>query len=120
LYGYLLLASRILEEPAEFSGPWNFGPGQNASRTTRELAEGMIREWGSGCITEDKNSSSFYETGILALNISKAADFLGWEPQLSFDRSVSITASWYKAQHEDADMKGYTEMQISEYEGLLQ
>jgi CDP-glucose 4,6-dehydratase len=96
LRGYLTLGACLLEDPAAYSGSWNFGPRTNSIRTVRDLATSIIERWGSGAIREAA-TPGVHETTILHLNCDKANQRLRWNPVWDFDRTVEETVRWYKS-----------------------
>ena len=113
LSGYLLLASKILENPKIYSGAWNFGPLQDAVATVGEVAEKVVKYYGKGewkdvsgvtAATFEHNKaksnlhveSALHEAKLLTLNIDKALSVLGWKPKLSIDEAVKLTVDYYK------------------------
>ncbi len=116
LYGYLILAEKMLQQPSEFCGAWNFGPENKEDHTVGDLAEKIAGLWGSGTITERKENPVKHEANTLRLDISKARNSLGWKPALGFDKAVRMTVSWYKAQSQGEDMVRFSLNQIDEFE----
>ncbi|RZD16235.1 MAG: CDP-glucose 4,6-dehydratase [Candidatus Acididesulfobacter guangdongensis] len=114
LYGYLLLASVINEDPSKYSGAWNFGPSADAADsaiTVKELVEKVIKYYGKGVWKDvskrgSRESSAFdaksesephkHEAKLLNLNINKAVSVLGWKPKLNADEAVKLTVDYYK------------------------
>jgi CDP-glucose 4,6-dehydratase len=98
LSGYLLLASKMYLEGNRYAGAWNFGPDHSSITTVRQLVEKLLKYWGSGKYTDlsEDSRQELHETGILLLNISKAAHLLNWRPVLSLDEALEYTANWYK------------------------
>ena len=104
LWGYLLLAARLLESPDTFSGAWNFGPRASDQITVLELAEHFIDVWGSGTIqTPHIEKQAPHESHLLNLNVDKAAFTLKWKPVLDSSSAIDWTAHWYKFWHEHID-----------------
>ena len=48
LSGYLLLASRMMEEPGNYCEAWNFGPNDSSMKTVGEVAGLAVKHWGEG------------------------------------------------------------------------
>lgn len=119
LYGYLLLASRMLNDKTSYSEAWNFGPSGSESHSVSELVDKIILAWGGQGIPLYRQSSDKIEANILRLDISKSRKRLGWEPRLSFDESVRMTADWYRAQQEGMDLRHFTLRQIDFYENIV-
>ena len=119
LYGYLLLAGKLFEDPAGYMGAWNFGPRAECCISVSEVVEEMIRFWGFGTWTQPAGDSdgSKHEMNVLKLNSDKACSLLGWRGALDIDTAIEMTAKWYKNfyQRNDADMYDYCVAQIAEY-----
>lgn len=96
VFAYLLLGARLLDQPKQFSGAWNFGPRLEANRTVGELAEEVIRNWGSGEIRIDRPANAPHEAGLLQLNCDKAQHLLGWQAAWDFREAVATTVEWYR------------------------
>jgi len=96
LSGYLLLAQRLLESSARFSGAWNFGPLAADQITVKELAQRFISAWGSGKISiPGVQGKAPHEAHLLHLNIDKAVAELDWHPALDSSTAIDWTANWY-------------------------
>lgn len=119
LYGYLLLAGRMLNDKISYSEAWNFGPPGSESHSVAELVDKITMYWGGPGINFHRQSSVNHEANILRLDISKARNRLGWEPRLSFDQSVRMTTDWYRAQQESMDLRQFTLQQINFYESIM-
>ncbi len=121
LGGYLRLAS-ILSQDLELHGEaFNFGPPAQQNHSVIELVKEMSLSWSEVRWEESKSKSSeFYESGLLKLNCDKALHYLDWYAVLSFQETVALTASWYKAYYEDpTSIRLITDKQISEYSNRL-
>lgn len=115
LSGYLLLASRIYENPKSFGGAYNFGPDSGEMHTVKDLAEELIAVWGAGDIKITKKEDDPKEAGLLHLNCDKAHHDLGWHPKWGFKKTVEQTAQWYKTVNEGENAGSITRQQIIEY-----
>lgn len=103
LSGYLLLAARLLENPAGFSEAWNFGPLPHQLFSVRQVADAFLRHLGKGEWKDVSDPSQLHEAGLLMLDISKAVHRLGWKPVLNFEQMIRFTAEWYaSAPRQDA------------------
>jgi CDP-glucose 4,6-dehydratase len=96
LSGYLMLAAEIYNEPKKYSGAWNFGPRGESIRTVQDLAERIVKLWGSGEVQANIQTGAPHEAKLLHLNCDKAQQILRWHPRWDFDRAVDETAYWYK------------------------
>jgi CDP-glucose 4,6-dehydratase len=100
LSGYLWLAvclraPKVVDQTAEaLAGPFNFGPGTDASRSVQELVEVLMKHCG-GSWTDGSQTCAPHEAGQLQLNTDRAAALLGWHPVWDFERIVLETARWY-------------------------
>ncbi len=96
LSGYLLVAKKLAEDGAKYSGAWNFGPGSDSSITVSEMVEKVIMYWGGGSWNHLKNEQGLHEANLLGLDISKAMRLLRWTPSWDIDKVVEKTVQWYK------------------------
>lgn len=115
LYGYLKLAAALYDEPAKFSGSWNFGPTVHSLKTVEEVALRFIQLWGHGEIQISADPPGFNEARTLHLNSEKAYRALNWEPTWNLDRALEATVEWYQASSESRDMREVTRRQIADF-----
>ena len=117
LSGYLRLASRQLAEPARHAEAWNFGPAIGEERTSGEVAERVVRAWGSGSwVSPAADPSAPHEAGLLHLDSGKALDRLQWRPAYGVDAAIDQTVAWYRAARERGfDAAAFTRRQIADY-----
>lgn len=77
LYGYMVVASKMMEDPVQYSSGWNFGPKKELFSTVGNLTEILLSLSGSESkieITEDHES---VEKKFLAINSDRAERVLG-------------------------------------------
>jgi CDP-glucose 4,6-dehydratase len=115
LSGYLLLASRLIDDPAGYGGPWNFGPDDRDIRTVEHLARTVTELWGSGSVKHHAADPLRHETRLLQLNCDKARRRLGWTPAWAFDRAITETVGWYRDVHSGASAHDVTLRQVRDY-----
>lgn len=96
LGGYMLLAKKMWESPAEYCEGWNFGPRAESISTVWEVASRVIENYGSGSLRDLSDPGALHEAKLLMLDISKAKFRLGWEPRMNIDRTVALTTDWYR------------------------
>ena len=96
LSGYLLLASKMYEEPQKFCGAWNFGPNQDSIITVGEIADMIVAKWGSGSWLDRSNQDEPHEANLLGLDISKAKTYLKWSSVWDTETTIEKTVEWYK------------------------
>jgi CDP-glucose 4,6-dehydratase len=112
LRGYLLLASKLYQNPKKYTGAWNFGPDEASIVTVGELVDKLVNKWGSGEWIDTSNNNEPHEAKLLKLDISKARHHLNWEPKLSFEKTIDLVVDWYQNDNVDYD---FDVEQIKEY-----
>jgi CDP-glucose 4,6-dehydratase len=124
LSGYLLLAARQLEEPAAFADGFNFGPYPSGNLTVGEVADLVVRHWGSGRWEhrlppgEAEPRDRLHEAAFLKLDITKATTLLDWRPVFTPAEAVAETVAWYRRRHESGprfDARAACREQIAAY-----
>lgn len=121
LSGYISLAAALLSSNGLHGEPFNFGPSSPLSHTVADVVSLMAQAW-PGASWKDVSGevSGQYESDKLRLNSDKALHYLGWYAALNFEETVGMTVEWYKrfTRQSDADMRPFTNEQISAYTGL--
>ena len=118
LSGYLLLASRMYEEPQKFCGAWNFGPNYDSIILVGTVADKVVAKWGGGSWVNLSNENAPYEAKLLNLDISKANSYLKWFPAWDIDKTVEKTVDWYK-EYKKEDPYRICMSQIEEFQALI-
>lgn len=95
LSGYMLLASKMEENPTKYCEGWNFGPNAESISTVWEVASKLIVNFGRGELKDMSNSNAVHEANLLMLDINKAKFRLGWVPRMNIDQCVALVADWY-------------------------
>lgn len=116
LPGYLALAERLLAQPVEFSGGWNFGPSLDDCRPVGELAQLLAAAWGDNAEVRCEEGDGIFEEGLLALDSSKSRQRLGWLPRWPLEIAVERAIAWYRAFVRGDDMWLFTQNQIVKFE----
>lgn len=96
LGGYMLLAQKMWNEPTRYCEGWNFGPRAESIITVWEVAEKVIKFYGSGELKNVSDPNALHEAKLLMLDISKARFMLGWEPRMNVSQCIELTVDWYK------------------------
>lgn len=96
LSGYLLLASKMYQEPGKFSGAWNFGPNYDSIVTVGKIVSMLVEKWEGGKWLDISNKNEPHEANLLSLDISKARNFLNWHPRWNIQKCIEKTMEWYK------------------------
>jgi CDP-glucose 4,6-dehydratase len=115
LSGYLWLATRLLNDPEAYSGPWNFGPDlADGSREVRWVVDRFAQEWGTGeWHTPKAKQAALHEASLLTLDSSKAREQLGWKPVWNAAQAVQMSAAWYRDYYVAAS-QGQTAIPLSD------
>jgi CDP-glucose 4,6-dehydratase len=96
LGGYLTLGTLLYKKGGAFSGPWNFGPHSQNNVTVKDLAQKLLNQWGSGCLSIQNEVHPLPEATLLQLDITKAITQLQWQPRLTLDETVAFTIEEYQ------------------------
>ncbi|MBF0408692.1 MAG: CDP-glucose 4,6-dehydratase [Candidatus Riflebacteria bacterium] len=115
LYGYLLLAENLWNQPEKFIGAWNFGPLDSASKSVRYMVERFLELTNIGAEVKI-HPSPLHEANILRLDWSKARTALKWNPVCTLDQTLSLIAEWFTSYQKNEDMQKKTFQQIEKYQ----
>ncbi|MGA8165517.1 MAG: CDP-glucose 4,6-dehydratase [Waddliaceae bacterium] len=115
LYGYLMLANRLLREGRPWAEAWNFGPLEHEAVTTRALVENAIGLWGHGEWIDIGKTGESQENTVLKLNWDKAANRLRWHPAYTWKEALAATVDWFKAYEQSNDMRRVCVNQVRDY-----
>lgn len=96
LAGYLLLAERLVANPASFSTAWNFGPDEDVVWTARQIAEAAAERFGGGRWRVGERDLAV-EVPTLLLSSEQARRWLGWRPRLATEEAVHWAVDGYRA-----------------------
>lgn len=116
LRGYLVYAEELVRKPAT-PRALNFGPVPNRSLTVAEVATavgdalGLCQAW-----LRDEGEHP-PEMKLLSLDPTLAREAIGWEPWLSDEETVALTASWYAVHRDGAAAAELCRDQIRNYQG---
>jgi CDP-glucose 4,6-dehydratase len=116
LFGYLLLGSKLTEDPIYYSKAYNFGPDVNDALPVVKMVEMSINSWGGGEFFMNQVGQQPHEAGLLKLDISKAIAELNWKPKMSASEAVTSSISWYKNFYSNPEnVVQFTENQIKDF-----
>lgn len=118
LWGYMLLAQRLVEAPVGVPLALNFGPNTESVLTVADVAETMSKslEMKHGWVRPPGDHPT--EAPALALDSSLATRTLGWTPRLTMDQTIDWTSQWYRRWHAGEDVRAVTIEQIDRYQHL--
>lgn len=118
LSGYLQLAERLCNAPAEHTEGWNFGPSDEDAVPVEHIVSTVTRLWGPSTRWVADKGPHPHEAHFLKLDSSKARSRLGWRPRLELASALEWTVEWYKTQAQGGDARALTLAQIERYMDL--
>lgn len=110
--GYLQLGLKLLAGETSAAQAWNFGPEREDSVTVLEAVRLFQSLW-PRVRYEVRRDCGPREAGLLRLDVSKAAQLLGWRPTWSLDKALYWTVTWYRDYYENGRID--TEQCLREY-----
>ena len=90
---------------------FNFGPRQVDILTVEHVIKLFSNYWGNAHYKISK-TENFEESVLLNLCCDKAIRVLNWQPRLSINEGLQMTANWYKEQINSNNMYEFTLKQI--------
>lgn len=114
LSGYMLLASKMWEDPTIYCEGWNFGPNTESIANVWTVANKLIEDYGKGQLKGASDENALHEAKLLMLDINKAKFKLGWTPRMNLSQCIALTADWYK-QYENNDVYNLCLNEIKQY-----
>jgi CDP-glucose 4,6-dehydratase len=115
LDGYVSLAEALSDNPAGFSGGWNFGPADSDSRPVSYLVETLAKHWGVAVPWTHDTQVHPPEAQELRLETRQAASRLGWRACWSIDTALDMVARWYDGYHAGTPARALCLEQIRRY-----
>ena len=116
LYGYLLLGEKLIHGEKKFARPWNFGPKAELNISVNSILEYFKKQFPE-LNWEIQSKDQPYESQLLSLDSSMAREKLSWSSVLDIEKTIKMTADWYKVHKEEKQI--LSKKQISEYSSLL-
>lgn len=118
LSGYLLLASKLEQDPYAFSEAWNIGPETEDILTVKQVVEKAIATYGKGDYHTPQLANQPHEATLLQLDIGKTKEILNWQPLLNSSAAIEWTIQWHKQVMNGTDPLKLTSSQIKQYSQL--
>jgi CDP-glucose 4,6-dehydratase len=115
LAGYLMIAEKLYQQGAKFSGAWNFGPQSDDAKPVRYIVEQLAKLWGDDALWRLQDGNHPHEAHFLKLDCSKASQILGWQPRWCLQRALEHIVKWHQAWISGDDMQRYSLNQIEDY-----
>jgi CDP-glucose 4,6-dehydratase len=119
LRGYLTLAERLFTHGADYAEAWNFGPSPEDARSVQWIVERLVAHWGDDASWGKQAGHHPHEANYLKLDISKAGQFLQWQPVLKLETALQWIVDWIRAWHKGSDPRMLTMHQIHQYQSTL-
>jgi CDP-glucose 4,6-dehydratase len=111
VYGYLLLASKMIDDRSLYSGPWNFAPESSKTYSVGDLIDKFSKHLP---VKINEVPSTYVESNYLALNSSKAKNNLNWNAFFDIDSTVNLTIDWYRKYLQNPqDLRDFSISQLS-------
>lgn len=117
LCGYLMLAQKLCEEKAVYSGAWNFGPDEHDVKTVEWIVNRICKKWEGAAVYKKQAGDHPYEAHCLKLDCSKAKEKLGWYPLWDLEAAIDRVMEWALAYRGNRDVADVCLKQIKEYSG---
>ena len=98
LGGYLLLGTKLLDDPLRYGEAFNLGPNPNGMATVGTLVERLYGELGRGRYVDlsKRQKGAVHEARLLHLSCEKAQKQLNWRPIFEMGEAIERTAAWYR------------------------
>jgi len=115
LAGYLTLAEALARDPQAHSGEWNFGPSDADACPVSRVVESLGALWRIERPWVRDEAVHAPEEQQLRLDVSKAAQVLGWRCELPIDEALQWVAAWYRGHHDGRDARALCFEQIERH-----
>jgi CDP-glucose 4,6-dehydratase len=116
LSGYLLLAEKLWNEPAQYAQGWNFGPSPDDVRSVRWIVEKLNEYSGKRISWEVGPTSRLHEAHLLVLDSAKARMMLDWKPRWTLEQALKAVVRWHNALEAGESLRDVVIQQITSYE----
>jgi CDP-glucose 4,6-dehydratase len=113
--GYLALGAKLYNDPENFKGAWNFGPSTSQICTVEEVAKIIVKHIGKGSVEICSEEKIHHEANLLQLNCDKAHQLLNWSPKWGVEKTLSMTAEWYKIFMNEGDIISISKSQLEDF-----
>lgn len=112
LSGYLLLGQKLLERRRECADSWNFGPAPESNRSVVQVLRQLSVYWPELAWQMNPHLQP-HEADLLYLDSTKARTGLGWRPIWPLDKTLAVTADWYRRHASTGQVK--SQDQLADY-----
>lgn len=111
---YLLIAMSQYED-AGLAGCYNVGPEEADCKCAGDLAQMFCDCWGEGAEWIDRYDGGPKEASFLKLDCSRLEKVYGWKRRWNIERTMELTAEWYRIYRKGGDVVACMDRQIEEY-----
>lgn len=115
LSGYLVLAQALVERGVEVAEGWNFGPRDDDAQPVEWIVERMIERWPGALPWERDAGFHPHEANWLKLDVSMAAQRLGWRPRWSLDQALDRIVRWHRHYLGGGDVRAACLRDVADY-----
>jgi CDP-glucose 4,6-dehydratase len=112
VYGYLLLAYKMNENPLRYGTSWNFGPDTTQIYSVESIISLLTDKLPALRVSYTGNVIK--ETKFLMIDSTKASEQLGWISLMNVDETLELIVEWESHSKED-NIKSITRNQILKY-----
>jgi CDP-glucose 4,6-dehydratase len=112
VYGYLLLAYKMNENPLTYGTSWNFGPDTTQLYSVESIISLLTDKLPALKVSYIDNVIK--ETKFLMIDSTKASEQLGWNSLMNVDETLELIVEWESHSKED-NIKSITRNQILKY-----
>ena len=95
LGAYLLLATKMVDEPTKYNSAFNIGPNESDVLSVESLTKIALAKAGKGSIKVEDHIHKVHEAATLSLDISKIKNEIGWTPRYDAKTAIEKTMEWY-------------------------
>ncbi len=115
LFGYLLLAQKLIHGETKFAEAWNFGPNDDDAKNTQWIISHLANLWKNDIKIEIDKNPQPHEANYLKLDCSKAKNILEWQPKWNIEVSLKKIVEWYQTYYNGGNINDICVKQINEY-----
>jgi CDP-glucose 4,6-dehydratase len=115
LRGYLMLAQALIERGPTVADAINFGPLSSDALPVEKIVQMLTENWDHRDGWYRQPGEHAHETKVLKLDISLAAEILGWRPLFCIEEALSMCCDWQREVDAGNHPKEATQSQIKAY-----
>ena len=119
LSGYIILAEKLFLEGNKYAEGWNFGPNEDDAKSVSWIVDHLCKNWGQNSKWIKQAGEHPHEAKHLKLDISKAKEYLNWNPSWTIQDALFNVIDWHKAFLQKEDMQLKSIEHINKYSDLI-